>query len=155
MSQHSTNITWNYCPHLEEGNTYSRDHLVRMGGNQYVKMSAATSFKGSLNCADPEQLFISAIASCHMLTFLAVAELQGYRVASYEDEPIGQLDKTSAGVMAITKVTLSPIIKFFGDRVPTEEAVNKIHASAKKNCFIGNSVNTEIVLDVAYENGRG
>jgi organic hydroperoxide reductase OsmC/OhrA len=154
MSQHSTIIAWNHFPHQEEANTYSRDHLLRLGGNQDVKMSAATSFKGSLNCADPEQLFISAIASCHMLTFLAVAELQGYKVASYEDEPIGQLDKTSAGAMAITKVTLSPIIKFFGNRIPTEEVVNKIHASAKKNCFIGNSVNTEIVLDVAYEIGR-
>jgi len=146
MSKHSASISWKHSPHDADASTYSRDHDVSLRGGQVVRMSASVGFKGNAECADPEQLFVSAVASCHMLTFLAIAELQGYRVESYVDKPMGTLSKSAEGKMAITRIVLAPTIQFSGDKTPHPEALRKIHAAAHKNCFIGNSVNTEVTV---------
>lgn len=119
MSQHQAEIQWQRSPHRADDNTYSRNHVVSLNGQQSVNVSASVEFKGDPMCADPEQMLVSAVASCHMLTFLAIAEFQGYRVEQYEDNAVGYLEKVEGAGMSITRVELSPKVTFGGDKVPT------------------------------------
>jgi organic hydroperoxide reductase OsmC/OhrA len=114
-------------------------------------MSAATEYKGDPNCADPEQLFLTALASCHMLTFLAIAEVKGYRVESYRDAPVAYLEKNAAGRLAVTRIELSPQVSFSGDKQPDQAALARLHDGAHRNCFIANSITTRIKVISALD----
>jgi organic hydroperoxide reductase OsmC/OhrA len=93
---------------------------------------------------DPEAALVSALSSCHMLTFLALAAMKGFVVETYEDEAVGHLEKNAAGKMAITRVDLHPKIAFGGAKQPTEADLDALHDKAHKECFIANSVTTEV-----------
>ncbi|WP_434984303.1 OsmC family protein [Vreelandella zhaodongensis] len=147
MSVHEAAIHWQHAPHATEPNTYSRNHSVSLNGQQEVAVSASVEFKGDPDCADPEQLLISAVSSCHMLFFLAIAEMQGFQVESYQDDPKGYLERNDKKGMAITRIELSPRITFGGDKVPDEEAINKMHSKAHSSCFIRNSVTAEVTIN--------
>ncbi|MGJ7538241.1 MULTISPECIES: OsmC family protein [unclassified Variovorax] len=144
MSQHSAAIQWQRSPHPQDERTYSRNHVASLAGEQSVNVSASVEFKGDPVCADPEQMLVSAVASCHMLTFLAIAEFQKYRVETYQDHAVGYLEKVEGVGMAITHIDLSPKITFSGDKTPDAVALARLHAGAHKNCFIGNSITAKV-----------
>lgn len=146
MSQHFAAIQWHRVPHPSEASTYSRNHVAALNGQQSLNVSASTEFKGDAACADPEQLLVTALASCHMLTFLAVAERQGYKVEQYEDHAVGFLEKDETGALAVTRIDLRPKVSFGGDKIPDAAALDRLHAGAHKNCFIGNSIKTKVNL---------
>jgi organic hydroperoxide reductase OsmC/OhrA len=81
-----------------------------------------------------------------MLTFLAIASYQGFTIDSYVDEAVGILGKNESGKMAVTQVTLKPTIQFSGEKLPSEEELNALHDKAHRECFIANSVTTEVNL---------
>ncbi|SEQ80102.1 Organic hydroperoxide reductase OsmC/OhrA [Amphritea atlantica] len=147
MSVHQAKINWQHNPHRSDSATYSRNHQVSLNGDQQLKVSASTEFKGDPNCADPEQMLVSAVSSCHMLFFLAIAEFQGFQVESYEDVPEGYLEKNAKGGMEITRIVLSPSVTFAGDKQPDQQTIAKIHANAHKNCFIRNSVTASVEIN--------
>ena len=147
MSVHQSFINWQRNPHETDANTYSRNHHVMLNGDQQVNVSASVEFKGDANCADPEQLLVSAVSSCHMLFFLAIADLQGYQVESYKDNPVGHLERNDKKRMEVTRIVLSPNITFGGDKMPDQKAISKIHASAHSNCFIRNSITAEVTVN--------
>ncbi|WP_152207465.1 OsmC family protein [Marinobacter changyiensis] len=147
MSIHQAVINWQRAPHESEAKTYSRNHRITLNGGQQVKVSASEEFKGDPNCADPEQLFISSVASCHMLFFLAIADFQGYQVDSYEDNPVGYLESNDRKGKEMTRIELSPRITFRGDKVPDQKTISRIHTNAHKNCFIRNSITTEVTVN--------
>lgn len=147
MSIHQSAIRWERNTHETDANTYSRNHRVLLNGDQQVEVSASVDFKGDPGCADPEQMLVSAVSSCHMLFFLAIAEFQGYEVASYEDSPVGYLERGNNKGMEITRIVLSPRVDFAGDAEPDQSALARLHASAHKNCFIRNSITAEVTID--------
>ncbi|MGM0983405.1 MAG: OsmC family protein [Pseudomonadota bacterium] len=147
MSVHQSAIRWQHNSHETDANTYSRNHCVTLNGDQQVDVSASVEFKGDPSCADPEQMLISAVSSCHMLFFLAIAEFQGYRVESYEDDPVGHLESSNKKGLEITRIELSPRITFGGDKMPDENAISRIHANAHKSCFIRNSITAEVTIN--------
>ncbi|UTW12013.1 OsmC family protein [Marinobacterium rhizophilum] len=147
MSQHKSEISWSYKEHELEKETYSRNHVVSLNGGQNVNVSASVEFKGDERCADPEQMLISALASCHMLFFLAIAEIQGYRVESYKDSPVGFLEKSDGG-MAVTRIELSPRVIFGGDKSIDEKSLTRLHNSAHRSCFIRNSIKADVSIKV-------
>jgi organic hydroperoxide reductase OsmC/OhrA len=146
MSEHSATVTWNRSVHPEKASTYSRNHQVRLNGDQTVNVSASLEFMGDGACADPEQMLVSAVASCHMLTFLAIADFHGFRVQSYVDDARGYLEKSEGSGLRITRIQLAPQIEFGGDRTPDAAALDRLHASAHKNCFIANSITAHVVV---------
>lgn len=146
MSQHHTAIQWQRTPYALDEKTYSRNHVAVLNGQQSVNVSASVEFKGDPLCADPEQLLISAVSSCHMLTFLAIAEFQGYRVEGYEDRAVGYLEAVQGEGRSITRIELSPKITFGGDKLPDEAALNRMHAGAHKNCFVAKSLKTAVTV---------
>jgi len=147
MSVHEAKINWQRNPHLSDSSTYSRNHQVSLNGHQQLNVSASEEFKGDPGCADPEQMLVSAVSSCHMLFFLAIAEFQGFNVESYEDTPKGYLEKNAKGGMEITRIVLSPSVIFGGDKQPDQKTMSKIHANAHKNCFIRNSVTASVEIN--------
>ena len=147
MSEHRADLSWRRRDHETEAGTYSRNHTVTLNGGQSVKVSASVEYLGDAQCADPEQLLISSLSSCHMLFFIAVAERRGFKVDSYKDSPVGYLEKTERGGMSVTRIELSPEVTFQGDREIDAETLSKIHHSAHRNCFIANSLNAEVSID--------
>jgi len=109
--------------------------------------SAAPAYLGDPKKVDPEEAFVASLSSCHMLTFLAIACKQKFVLDEYVDDAIGQMEKNAEGKMAITKVTLRPKLKWSGDKQPTAEELDKIHHAAHDNCFIANSVKTEVTVE--------
>ena len=146
MSTHQITIAWHRAPHTSESSTYSRNHTVGLTGDQQIDVSAAVEYKGDGNCADPEQMFVSALASCHMLFYLSIAEMRGYQVESYGDNPVGYLEKSPTGGMAVTRIEMSPKVVFSGEKEVDKQTIEKIYHDAHKNCFIRNSIKTEVAI---------
>jgi organic hydroperoxide reductase OsmC/OhrA len=95
---------------------------------------------------DPEEAFVASISSCHMLTYLFLASKAGFQIASYEDEAVGLMTKNDRGVPWVSAVTLRPRIAYAGDARPSDADEDRLHHSAHEQCFIANSVKTEITV---------
>ena len=98
---------------------------------------------------DPEEAFVAAISSCHMLTFLAVASRKRLVVDRYEDAAVGIMEKNQEGKLAVTRVELNPRVTFADPAAVAPDELERLHHLAHENCFIANSVRTEI--DVKME----
>ena len=129
---------------------YSREHRWTFDGGIEVPASSSPSVVpvpwSNPRAVDPEEAFVASIASCHMLTFLFVAAKAGFAVASYRDDAVGAMTKTPVGVAWVSRVTLSPKITYAGDRAPSAEELARLHHAAHEECYIANSVKTEIVV---------
>lgn len=146
MSDHFAEVEWRYSAHPEQPTSYSRDHTATLENGQVIANSAAPAFLGNAAMANPETLLLAALASCHMLTFLAVASKRGFQVGHYQDKVQGTLGKNNEGRMAIIHCTLNPIIEFSGETAPSPEQLQELHQSAHRNCFIANSLNTRVEI---------
>lgn len=131
-------------------NKYSRAHLWSFDGGIELRASASPNIvappMSDAAAVDPEEAFVAALSSCHLLWFLSLAVNGNYVVESYEDNATGVLGKNEEGKLAITAVTLNPKIVFTGDNVPTREQIDSLHHIAHEKCFISNSVKTEIII---------
>lgn len=145
MSEHTASIEWHRVAHDTAPGTYARRHVAQLNGGQRLSVSAAVDYKGEADCADPEQLLVTAVASCHMLTFLAIAELQGFHVEEYLDTATAHLEKQDGG-MAVTRITLAPQVRFGGEKRPDDAAMRRIHAGAHRNCFIARSIKAAVTV---------
>ena len=116
-----------------------RAHTVELAG-QRVAASSAPEFGGNSEKADPEEMFVASLSSCHMLWFLALARAEGIKVTSYEDEPEGTLH----GARFI-RVMLRPRIAFDSDL--SDERVESLHLRAHQRCFIANSVSCSVEVE--------
>lgn len=146
MSEHRVEVNWAFAPGPLDENTYNRNHRVTLSGGQQVNASSAPEYKGDPACADPEQLLISALASCHMLTFLAIAEHKGYEVKSYHDKATGYLEKGDNGRPQVTRIELQPVIIFSDNNQPDSATLKRMHDSAHRGCFIANSIKTKVEI---------
>ena len=127
--------------------SYNRDHEWTFEGGIEIKASAAPGYKGNAKCVDPEEAFVGALSSCHMLTFLAIASKKRLTVDSYEDNAVAILEKNANGRLAVTRATLRPKVVWGGDKTPTPEEIEKMHEKAHRACFIANSVLTEVSIE--------
>jgi organic hydroperoxide reductase OsmC/OhrA len=145
MSQHEARITWSRGGRGFEGGDYSPDHAWRFDGGVEVAATSAPAFRGNPALVDPEEAFVAAVASCHMLTFLSLASKKRLVVDRYEDAATGFLEKNAEGRLAITRVVLRPEVAFAG-AAPAPEVVARLHEQAHEHCFIANSVRSEVVF---------
>lgn len=146
MSDHHIDLSWNRDGGPFERGNYRRDHAVRFNGGQSLKNSAASDYGGNDAASNPEELLIAALASCQMLTFLAVAANRGYVVDAYEDHAVATLGKNADEKIAVTHAELAPRVRFGGDRQPSPEDIVKMHERAHAACFIANSLRTQVSL---------
>ena len=141
MSEHRAQLSWRRTSPDFDVATYSRDHRVTFKNGKPLEMSATPTYRGNPAMVDPEEAFVASLSSCHMLTFLAIAV-----VDSYKDDAIGHLEKNAEGALAITRVTLRPRTKFAG-QAPNAAMLREMHEKAHHQCFIANSVKTNVTVE--------
>jgi organic hydroperoxide reductase OsmC/OhrA len=151
MSQHIATISWkNTGTEFLQGR-FSRAHTWTFDGGLTVPASAAPSVVrpplSDPSAVDPEEAFVAALSSCHMLTFLHFARKAGFQVASYDDAAIGEMTKNERGVPFISTVKLNPRIVYDGDKQPSPEELHQLHHEAHEQCFIAQSVKTEVTVN--------
>jgi organic hydroperoxide reductase OsmC/OhrA len=145
MSQHRAEIHWKRQSEGFSYPEYNRDHEWVFPCGVRVEASAAPMYLGSERRVDPEQAFVAAVASCHMLTFLAICARKSVVIDRYADAAVGYLEKNPAGRLAITHIELSPEISFQG-AVPAANELRKLHRQAHEQCFVANSVRTAVSM---------
>lgn len=128
---------------------YSRKHVWEFDAGQVIPASPSPSVVpvpwSDPSCIDPEEAFVAAVCSCHLLTFLFVASKRGWVVQSYADRAVGVLTKNERRVPWVSRITLHPKIEFIGAR-PTPVELDELHHLAHEQCFIANSIKTEVVV---------
>ena len=148
MSNLSIELHWHRSvPALETGK-YSAEHTVRYNDSHEVLVDAAPDWGGNANNTNPEQALASALSSCHMMTFLALAAKAGWPVASYHDYAEAHLGKNPKGQMSVTKIDLHPVVRFdTGFNVDPAE-VEKMQHRAHRYCFIANSLADSVEMNI-------
>lgn len=144
MSEHLATISWKRETESFDYKDYDRTHIWRFDNGAKVRAASAPAFLGDPACVDPEEAFVASVASCHMLTFLAIASRKRLTVDSYEDNAVGHMEKNEDGRLAITRVELHPKI-VFAEEVDAETLAD-MHHTSHEQCFIANSVKTEITV---------
>jgi organic hydroperoxide reductase OsmC/OhrA len=143
MAEHHVRLTWDKGDAPFIYNDYPRNHALSFkNGQETIIASAAAAYKGDATKADPEDLLVAALSSCHMLSFLAIATKKKVTVTSYEDEAIGFLENDK-GTLWMTHVILRPNVTCDADAATLAE----IHHLAHQACFIANSVKTEVRVE--------
>jgi organic hydroperoxide reductase OsmC/OhrA len=134
---------------------YSRAHKWIFDGG--IKLPASSSphvvrlpFSDE-NAVDPEEAFVAAVSSCHMLSFLYAAANKNFVVESYEDNAVGIMEKNDEGNLAMTEVTLNTRITFSGYNIPSEQEIDELHHLAHEGCYIAASVKTKINVVSSFE----
>ena len=150
MSEYKVTVHWSRQEAVFTDNRYSRGHTWQFDGIEVPASSSPHVVPLPLSVAaavDPEEAFVASLSSCHMLWFLSLAVGQKRVVESYRDEAIGVLAKDAAGKLAMTRVTLRPEVIFGGERQPSAAEIVALHHRAHEECFIANSVKTEVLCE--------
>ncbi len=151
MSEYKATIKWTRnSPDFLKGK-YSREHTWTFEGGVVVPATSSphvvpVPYSNPAN-VDPEEAFVASLSSCHMLTFLFLAQKQGFQIDSYEDEAVGVVTKNEVNKMWVSTVTLNPKIVFSGEKMPSPEDLDKLHHLSHENCFIANSVKTAVTVN--------
>lgn len=148
MAQYTAEVLWLRSEQDFISNRYSRRHLLRFDGGIEVAGSSSPHVvplpMSDAAAIDPEEAFVASLSSCHMLWFLSIAAKRKFCVDRYFDAAVGTMGKNADGKLAMLVVTLKPEAVFSGERIPTAEQVEHMHHEAHEECFIANSVKTEV-----------
>ena len=151
MSTYTATIRWtrDQSTDFAKGQ-YSRAHEWAFDGGAVVPASPSPHVLpapwSDTRGVDPEEAFVASLSSCHMLFFIDYARRDGWVVDAYVDQAEGLLEKRADGKMAMTRVTLRPQVTW-GGVAPDETAISNLHHRAHADCFIANSVNTEVTVE--------
>lgn len=153
MSKHTALVRWQRQEsEAFSDNQYCRAHTWEFDGGLCVPASPSPHIVplplSVQENVDPEEAFIAALSSCHMLVFLSIAAKRRYVIDSYIDEAVGELTVGESGKEWVSKVVLRPKIAFVGEKQPTRKQLEKMHHMAHENCFIANSVKTDVVTEL-------
>ena len=148
MAIYTAEIIWVRGDQNFVDNKYSRRHLLRFDGGIEFQASSSPHVVpvpySATEAVDPEEGFVASLFSCHMLWFLSLAANQGFVVDQYLDTAEGKMAKNSQGKLFVSQVTLRPSVKFSGNTIPSASEIQALHHKAHEECFIANSVKTEV-----------
>ncbi|MET0340452.1 MAG: OsmC family protein [Polyangiales bacterium] len=154
MADHRATIRWETDGGDFRRRQYSRKHTWSFDGGLTVPGSSSPSVVrvpySDPAAVDPEEAFVAALASCHMMTFLHVASQAGFVVTRYEDEAVGHMTKNEHGVPWVSTTVLSPRITYAGTP-PSDDEEDALHHRAHEECFISQSVKTAVTTLPARE----
>src|SRR5690349_6909616 len=119
MAEHRATVRWEQAGGPFAKRQYSRAHTWSFDGGATVPADASA--------VDPEEAYIAAIASCHMLSFLPLAALAGFEVLRYEDEAVGRMAKNERGQLWVSEVVLDPRITWAEGKAPNAEKLAELH----------------------------
>ena len=149
MSEYTAQLHWQRA--ADERFTdqrYSRRHTLHFDGGVVLPGSSSPAVvplpMSDAAAVDPEELFVAALASCHMLWFLSLAAARGQVVDRYEDDAVGLMARNAEGRLAMTVVTLRPRVRLAGGAPVDATTLAALHHAAHEACFIASSVKTEL-----------
>ena len=153
MSEYKVKVDWERRGSDFLGGKYSREHTWSFDGGLTVPASpspfnVAAPYSNPSN-VDPEEAFVAAVSSCHMLTYLFLAYQQGVQVESYTDDAVGVMTRNDKGYPYVSAVTLHPRIAYGGPRRPTPADERRLHHLAHEQCIIANSIRSEVTVEPA------
>jgi organic hydroperoxide reductase OsmC/OhrA len=150
MAEHTATVSWSRFDAAFTDNRYSRAHRWMFDGGATIPASSSPHVvpvpMSDPVGVDPEEAFVASLSSCHMLWFLSIAAQRGFVVDHYEDQAVGTMARDDAGRLAMTRVVLRPDVAFSGAPVPTADDVRAMHEQAHHECYISNSVRTDVVV---------
>jgi organic hydroperoxide reductase OsmC/OhrA len=122
---------------------YSRNHTVTIKGKpESLKVSAAKMFKGEDALYNPEDLLLSSVSSCHMMSYFYVCSQNNVEVLSYKDNAEGVLEVGESGKGQFISIQLNPEVVVRKPEMIT--LAKSLHEEANQLCFIANSCNFPI-----------
>ncbi|MFZ1559702.1 MAG: OsmC family protein [Saprospiraceae bacterium] len=144
--EHNYKITTEWTGNKGDGNknvrTYDRSHTVSIQGKPELFLTTDNAAVGDKSKLNPEDLLVSAISSCHMLSYLYVCAMEGIVITSYTDQATGIMIENASGGGSFNVVTLNPVF-YVADESMIEKAI-ELHHKAHEICYIANSVNFEV-----------
>jgi organic hydroperoxide reductase OsmC/OhrA len=151
MSTHTAVVAWQRAGEAFIDQRYSRRHGWRFDGGASVLASSSPSVvpvpMSDPAGVDPEEAFVAALSSCHLLWFLSLAASDGWIVDDYEDAAEGRMGRDAQGRTVMLQVTLRPRTRFAGPRQPTAQELQALHHRAHDACFLANSVRCAVVCE--------
>ena len=152
MIEYHADLFWTLAPGEDFiANRYSRRHVLRFDGGAELAGSSSPHVVplpwSDAAAVDPEELFVAALSSCHMLWFLSIAAKQGLSVERYADAAVGVMARDAQGKVAMTRVTLHPDVAFAAGHGPSRVELLALHEAAHAACFIASSVKTEVLCE--------
>ena len=151
MAHHQATIHWQFSGGDFRKGRYSRAHTWRFDGGLEIAASPSPHVVpapwSDASAVDPEEAYVAALASCHMMTFLFLAARAGFEIVSYDDDAVGTMAKNPRGAWWVDEVVLKPRIVYGGAKgAPSAEEAEHLHHAAHGECFIANSVQTRITV---------
>lgn len=148
MAEHTATVDWHRGSDDFLDRRYSRAHTWRFDGGAVVPGSSSPHVVplpySDAAAVDPEEAYVAALSSCHMLWFLDLACRAGLRVNSYTDAAVGTMAKDAQGRLVVAHVQLRPVTRFDAAHAPGAAQLAELHHQAHEACFLANSVKTQI-----------
>jgi organic hydroperoxide reductase OsmC/OhrA len=148
VHEYRTRLEWSGST-AEGYEHYERGHTVRAeGAAATLELSSDPVFLGDPTLLDPEQLLVAAASSCQLLSFLAGAARSGIDVLEYSDDAEGTMDDSRRPAW-VERIVLRPRIVVAPGT--DEERVRRLVEKGHENCFIANTVRSEITIEAEIE----
>ncbi len=125
--------------------SYERSHSIHIEGKPDIEGSSDPAFRGNKTRHNPEEMLLSALSTCHMLSYLHLCAVHGIVVTDYVDQATGTMVETPDGGGHFSQATLHPVVTV-ADASMVSKA-NELHGKASELCFIANSVNFPVHHD--------
>ncbi|MDC3364133.1 OsmC family protein [Planktomarina temperata] len=148
MSDLSIELHWQRKTPVFATGTYSNSHIVQMNRLHEIDVDSAPYWGGDPAHTNPEQALASALSSCHMMTFLALAAKAGWPVASYHDYAEAHLGKNPKGQMSVTRIDLHPVVRFDTGFAVADEKLAEMQDRAHRYCFIANTLADSVEINI-------
>lgn len=149
-------LNWIFSTKKEQSisTSYNRSHTITIDGKEILYLSAAKAFKGNPTLYNPEDLLLSSVVSCHLMSYLHVCKQNGIEIISYSDEAEATMEVFDDGSGRFTGIKLYP--KFTITNKDKMQLALELHKKANELCFIANSCNFPIehfpMGEIATEN---
>ncbi len=150
MKSHQFNGSLEWSGNLGSGTSaydqYGRNFEVNTPGKFPIQGSADPAFRGDAERINPEDFFLNALSSCHMLWYFHLCADAGVIVVDYRDEYAGFLEIGEGGVGRMTSVVLHPHVTIDAQASVANalDLAIELHHKAHEKCFIANSVTTAV-----------
>ena len=128
---------------------YSKSHQIKIEGKPILNVSAAKAFKGDPELYNPEDLLLSSLVSCHMMSYLYVCAQNNIEVLEYSDNAEAILETFTGASGRFVEVRLNPKVKI--SNLHKIELAVDLHKKANQLCFIANSCNFPILHKATCE----
>ena len=151
MKAHTARVEWQRGRHSFTDQRYSRVHRWLFDGGFEVPASASPAIVkepySDPAAVDPEEAFVAALSSCHMLWFLDLAARAGLRIERYEDTAEGELARRDDGKLWLARVRLQPLAAVGGSSPPEDALMQRLHHQAHDECFLANAVKSAVTVE--------